>query len=579
METDINQHFLDTIHFRPLIKDSFKEAGPDGLIDTILDYTAVDDELSLTDKVNLENHYRTLKSKEKSEGSELKDEIEKKLKEMLNERKTFKRNYSETEKESFDNKKFLDNLLKFMDSTSKSLIVLKLDDVSYKYLFSYTFSKNFSDVYRLYKLMFPNLKIDLSKSKFVFGKFKDDKSYEESNWNKFIDLTTNYSYYFEGDMKQEDFDKDMEVNNELIIKLNKYCLIDSKIIDNISLIVEKNKKISELSDELNKLINEHNELSMYKLSTVQLDTLQKSQDTQNVPQLSLETDSNDQLFVEINNDSKNSFVPLIAEDSILQKRSKALQNYYDLRPLPGISMIPESSRNEIKSIDDLTQESTERGDNCVLYNKYFGRLVLLEYFNRYLFDELKEFELVKTLSNFEYKQLIKYYNEQIDSYDESDKIEDMKEFINRCLSEISSREKEDKILIFIKDYFRFTNNLEDKMKFTEISRIVNNNFVEKVSNVQLADYLKKLGLAKKRYNDGIYWYGLVDRKEEVEKNVQKKFKELNKPREETSYEKTLKNMVSTPSINDNKDLQQSNITVIRKTNVLQQLNRSYITPN
>ena len=61
METDINQHFLDTIHFRPLIKDSFKEAGPDGLIDTILDYTAVDDELSLTDKVNLENHYRTLK--------------------------------------------------------------------------------------------------------------------------------------------------------------------------------------------------------------------------------------------------------------------------------------------------------------------------------------------------------------------------------------------------------------------------------------------------------------------------------------------------------------------------------------
>ena len=487
MEIDINQHLLDTIHFRPLIKDSFKESGPDGLIDSQLDYTAVDDGLSLTDKFNLENHYKTLKSKEKSEGSELKDEIEKKLKEMLNERKSFKRNYSETEKESFDNKKFLDNLLKFMDSTSKSLIVLKLDEVSYKYIFSNTFSKNFADVYRLYKLMFPNLKIDLSKSKFIFGKLK-----EESKWNKFIDLTTNYSYYFEGDMKQTNFDKDTEVNCELITKLNKYCLIDSKIIDNIDLIVEKNKKISKLSDELNKLINEHNELSMYKLSTVQLDTLEKSQDTQNVPQLSLE--SNDQILVEINNAYKYSLLPLTAEDSILQKRSKALKNYYDLRTLPGISMIPESSRNEIKSIEDLEHESTESGENCVLYNKYFGRLVLLEYFNRYLFDELKEFELVKTLSNFEYKQLIKYYNEQIDSYDESDKIEDMKEFINRCLSEISSREKEDKILIFIKDYFRFTNNLEDKMKFTEISRIVNNNFVEKVSNVQLADYLKKLGI-------------------------------------------------------------------------------------
>lgn len=578
MEIDINQHLLDTIHFRPLIKDSFKEAGPDGLIDTNLDYTSVDDELSLTDKLNLENHYRTLKSKEKSEGSELKDEIEKKLKDMLNERKAFKRNYSETEKESFDNKVFLDNLMQFMELTRKSLIVLKLDEITYKYIYSYSLSINFIDIYRLYKLMFPNLKIDLSKSKFVLRESKKEQSFEESSWNKFIDLTTKYSYYFEGDMKQEDFDKDTHINGDLIAKLNKYCLIDDKIIDNIDLIVEKNKKIFELSNEINKLINEHNELSMYKLSTVQLDTLEKVGETNITPQFSLEVVSGDQLLVEINNESKNSFVLNTAEDTILQKRSKALKNYYDLRALPSISMIPESSRNQIKCINEenYETESTEHGENCVLYNKYFGRLILLEYYNRYIFDQLSEFEFVKTLSNFEYKQLIKYYGEQIDSYDESDKLEDMKEFINRCLSEISSREKEDKILIFIKDYFRFTNHLEDKMKFTEISRIVNNNFVEKVSNVQLADYLKKLGLAKKRYNDGIYWYGLVDRKEEVEKNVQKKFKELNKPREETSYEKTLKNMLP---VSENNDLQQSNITVIRKTNVVDQLNRSYITPN
>ncbi len=578
MEIDINQHLLDTIHFRPLIKDSFKEVGPDGLIDTNLDYTSVDDELSLTDKLNLENHYRTLKSKEKSEGSELKDEIEKKLKDMLNERKAFKRNYSETEKESFDNKVFLDNLMQFMELTRKSLIVLKLDEITYKYIYSYSLSINFIDIYRLYKLMFPNLKIDLSKSKFVLRESKKEQSFEESSWNKFIDLTTKYSYYFEGDMKQEDFDKDTHINGDLIAKLNKYCLIDDKIIDNIDLIVEKNKKIFELSNEINKLINEHNELSMYKLSTVQLDTLEKVGETNITPQFSLEVVSGDQLLFEINNESKNSFVLNTAEDTILQKRSKALKNYYDLRALPSISMIPESSRNQIKCINEenYETESTEHSENCVLYNKYFGRLILLEYYNRYIFDQLSEFEFVKTLSNFEYKQLIKYYGEQIDSYDESDKLEDMKEFINRCLSEISSREKEDKILIFIKDYFRFTNHLEDKMKFTEISRIVNNNFVEKVSNVQLADYLKKLGLAKKRYNDGIYWYGLVDRKEEVEKNVQKKFKELNKPREETSYEKTLKNMLP---VSENNDLQQSNITVIRKTNVVDQLNRSYITPN
>ena len=271
---------------------------------------------------------------------------------------------------------------------------------------------------------------------------------------------------------------------------------------------------------------------MYKLSNVQLDTLQKvdeevkTQDYKNIDEVFLEDQfksmSTKVPILVVKSSVKPQFnpsylMPLKVEENIIEKRKKEL---YDLRPMSI------SDRQNALNYNETQQFIREDNKNYVLYNKYFGRLVLVEYLNIFLLDELKEFEIVRSLTNFEYKQLIKYYSEQIDNFDESDKIEDMKEFINRCLSEIDSREKEDKILIFIKDYFRFTQSLEDKMKFTEISKVVNNNFVEKVSNVQLADYLKKLGLAKKRYNDGIYWYGLVDRKEEVKKHVQKKYNEL-----------------------------------------------------
>lgn len=560
MELNINQHLLDTIHFRPLIKESFKESGPDGLLYSNLDYSEVDDDLSLTDKLNLENHYKTLKSKKNSD-SNLKDEIDQKLKDMINERKSFKRNYNLSDKESFDNKKFMDSFLQFMERSRRSLVVLKLDDVTYKFIPNNSFSKTFADVYNLYKIMFPDMKIDLSKSKFIFSINKDENSYEESNWNKFMDLTTKYSYNFDGETNETDFNNAQNFDVALLEKLNKFYLIDAKTFKNIDSIVEKNREIFEMTKQLNKLINEHNELSMYKLTNVQLDTLQEMKeeirqvDYANINELFLEeqfkSDSNKVPVLVVKSSVKPQFnpsylMPLKVEENILEKRKKEL---YDLRPMPI------SDRQNSLNYNETQQFIREDTKNYVLYNKYFGRLVLVEYLNTFLLDELKEFEIVRPLTNFEYKQLIKYYSEQIDSFDESDKVDDMKEFINRCLSEIDSREKEDKILIFIKDYFRFTQSLEDKMKFTEISKVVNNNFVEKVSNVQLADYLKKLGLAKKRYNDGIYWYGLVDRKEEVKKQVQKKYSELlveeqKKEQVKNKYNELLKEDEQTKQVNN-----------------------------
>ena len=34
-------------------------------------------------------------------------------------------------------------------------------------------------------------------------------------------------------------------------------------------------------------------------------------------------------------------------------------------------------------------------------------------------------------------------------------------------------------------------------------------YIPNISTIRLTEYLKKIGLNKKRYNDGIYWYGMI----------------------------------------------------------------------
>jgi hypothetical protein len=468
MESELNQHLLHTLHFRPLLKDSFKQSGPEAF-NSDGNYCIIDDTLSLTDKVNLEKFYKNLSSVKSNDKVYL--DLEDKLKEMIKERENLSVSINN---DLFLSKLFTDKFVKFLTDYTKSyLVALKLTDNTYKYI---TDVKHFEYIYKLYKLMFPEMKIDLEKSQFVKNKSTDEKLSEILENVKLMENFVDFNF----DIKKSFV---TEVTNiDIINNINQYNILTAEEIYNIPYIIDFSNKIDENVEKLNNLLDELNKLSSYKLNKVFLNTLSK------------------QIKKPLSEDNTNLFFDktISKEDLIYSKLRNDMYTKLDLN-------------SDILSIKEKKDEydNDEKNDyNGVLYNKYFNRLVVSDNLNLWNKNILPEFEMVKKLSNFEYSQLTKHFKEEIENYDESEKVSDMVLFIDRCLSQLTTKDKEEKVLLFMKEYFTFTNHLDDKMKFSDILSIMNDNFVEKVTTLQLADYLKKLGLAKKRYNDGIYWYGV-----------------------------------------------------------------------
>ena len=47
MDFSINDHLVNTVHFRPLIKDSFNELGPEAFNSGYTNYSIIENDLSL----------------------------------------------------------------------------------------------------------------------------------------------------------------------------------------------------------------------------------------------------------------------------------------------------------------------------------------------------------------------------------------------------------------------------------------------------------------------------------------------------------------------------------------------------
>jgi hypothetical protein len=410
-------------------------------------------------------------------------------------------------KESFDNiemvnKVFTDKFINFLtDYTKGFLVALKLDDNTYKYVSNI---KAFDYTFKLYKIMFPELKIDLEKSQLI------ERTFREKNTKEALQLILENSKYIDNFVDfNVNFEKiicDNLSNFDIINKINQYNILTLNEINNIPKILNLNNKINEQVSNINDLIKEFNLLSTLKLKTIFIDS-----EYNNVKEELVKTNT-----FELVDDSE-----LIKVDETKFKDSLTFERVKNLRDKGLYKNVDIDFSNLIsEKAYKVKEESADY--NAVLYNKHFNRLILCDYLNIWNNNILPEFEIVKKLSNIEYKQLLKHNKEELENYDESDNISDMSAFIDRCLSQMTTKEKEEKVLVLMKEYFSFTSSLEDKMKFSDILSIVNDNFVEKVSTIQLADYLKKLGLAKKRYNDGIYWYGVkvnkLDNKSDEGKN-------------------------------------------------------------
>lgn len=100
---------------------------------------------------------------------------------------------------------------------------------------------------------------------------------------------------------------------------------------------------------------------------------------------------------------------------------------------------------------------------------------------------------------------------------------------------------------FINDNYTITDNVTDKMKASVLHDIIVNSKVLNIDSnkiagfkTRLSKYLKELGLQKKRYNDGFYYYGIIGKRIQftgnLHHNIIDEFNKLKKKREEENQE-------------------------------------------
>jgi len=154
-----------------------------------------------------------------------------------------------------------------------------------------------------------------------------------------------------------------------------------------------------------------------------------------------------------------------------------------------------------------------------------------------------------------FPELVEIYNDMLNDTQYSDitemtkeiyvNMEDAKSSIGKITNDkiVSSKLSFTEITRLIQKYFITDNNVEHRIKFTNIWNIITKNFniSEQYTGYykhQLPLVLEDMGLNKKRYSDGIYWYGIVERKQD-NKDVLLQMKISDKPIQESEYTKKL----------------------------------------
>jgi hypothetical protein len=360
MEQELNQHLLHTLHFRPLLKDSFKQSGPEAF-NTDGNFCVIDDTLSLTDKLNLEKFYKSLPSTKTNDKVYL--DLEDKLKQMMNERNNlYNQNYDNCE---MVNKVFCDKFINFLtDYTNGFLVALKLDDNTFKYVNNI---KSFDYTFKLYKIMFPQLKIDLEKSQLIGKTFRNKSTKESLNEMlenaKYVDNFVNFNVNFEK-IIYETFSY-----YDIINKINQYNILTLTEINNIPKIFSLNNKINQQVSSLNELIEELNQLSTLKLKNISIDSEFNNTKSEQIKSNNIKL---------INESEKINIDELKFEESLTFKRLKNIRD-------KGLYNDVDIEFDKLL-LDNINKKVDETGDyNAVLYNKHFNRIILCEYFKLFTY--------------------------------------------------------------------------------------------------------------------------------------------------------------------------------------------------
>ena len=158
--------------------------------------------------------------------------------------------------------------------------------------------------------------------------------------------------------------------------------------------------------------------------------------------------------------------------------------------------------------------------------------------------------------NTENKHIINFIEESFNNYlfnniDELNKTLDILSryielFTKSTMVNQLNDNEEKQIHNFLKSQYIFDNDINNRIKFTDLYNILSTSLHSSIGKTngfknRLSSYLKKLGLEKKRYNDGYYYYGIK------KKNIEEYLTEINRHDKEeknnfnfkTEYEKLI----------------------------------------
>lgn len=164
----------------------------------------------------------------------------------------------------------------------------------------------------------------------------------------------------------------------------------------------------------------------------------------------------------------------------------------------------------------------EKTKYYIYYNNYFNNaLMITEELDKTVFPEL---EIVTFIENNNSDNIVQL--KEILQKNYFFNIEQIKGYIKSY--KLDQQITENKVEEFIKSNFTLNNNIEYKIKFTDIYKQliklmnVDNNESKKILKHILPKILKKLKLNKKRYSDGNYWFGIILKEKEKipEKNIE-----------------------------------------------------------
>jgi hypothetical protein len=164
-----------------------------------------------------------------------------------------------------------------------------------------------------------------------------------------------------------------------------------------------------------------------------------------------------------------------------------------------------------------------RNNTLICFNKYFYNVVLLsekDISEADLYDVFPELKLVQSL--FIENDTIK--NDIVERIMHMTEIDIINENINNVMNNYSDTKKWpekptfDSIKTYIQSVYKITSYVEDKIQFSIIlDRVCKemHYYVDEkraIANKILPLVLKDLGLNKKRYAQGVFWYGLIEEK-------------------------------------------------------------------